>query len=105
MKTPIKLGQKSPLMPCCPPSSSEHFPSVYLSGEEFADLPKEGTMTVRFKRRSLNTSEQEEKTHVDVSVDLVEIVSIEGESEEPQEESTGDVLDRLRKELLEKDDE
>ncbi len=107
MKTPINLGTKSNEMPCCPtPSSTEHYPTVYLSGKEFATLPKEGTMVVRFKRRSLNTSEQEDKTHVDVSVDLVEITSVTADEKEGEDEAPGDALDKLRDLIIaEKDEE
>lgn len=109
MKTPINLGQKYS-DPCCAPlcdkASSEppkeHYPSVYLSGEEAYDLPESGTMTVRFKRVSRSETEREGKERHEVTLDLLEITSVKSDKKSEDSDSPEAALDKLRA-ALEKD--
>lgn len=104
MKFPYDLGRKSDFgSPCCPePATKErevYYPSVFISGSKDLDLPKEGTMLVRFKRNvDSETVNRDDKTTFDVSFDVVEILSVEkASSGKKDDREDGDsALDKLK---------
>lgn len=100
----IKLGRKGG--PCCPEpmkSDSEemHYPSFYVDGDKKLDLPEEGTMTVKFRKTSESNSKgRDGKEHYSCSIDVMEVSNVKGTkaSEDKNEESASDALDRLKNE-------
>jgi hypothetical protein len=101
MKYPIDLGKKmeSPMMAVTSEKSEEkelYYPSLYLDWDGKYDLPEEGEMTVKFKRRSVTNSERDGKKHQSVEL---EILSIEDASEEAmsKNDDRGDHMDMMAK--------
>lgn len=103
-KFPYDLGRKSPEgCPCSVSTQSDkdttYYPSVYFSGPKDLDLPDDGVMTVRFRKNSESSSRPREgKESYDCSVDVLEILSVKGESES-KSENRGAELDKLRDEI------
>lgn len=102
-KFPYDLGRKySMACPCGPADSDKdvkHYPSVYFSGPKDLDLPDDGVMTIRFRKNSESSSRPREgKESYDCSVDVLEILSVKGESESKSEDR-GAELDKLRDEI------
>ena len=94
------------------PAMSGDCPSVYLYGsKDLADLPKEGTITFKFKRTELAMRDREDRP-VSVVLSLKEIVDASEEMEDSEDETeeededemdSGEALDRKAKKVL--DDE
>ena len=105
-KYPIDLGRSGG--PCCvsSPSEEKYYPSFTIDGDENLGLPKEGTMTIKFKKtgESMNTG-RDGKTHYSCHIDILEILDTEGAKAKDEEKSTGDVLDEYIKEKGKKDPE
>ena len=107
---PIDLRPKKSEMSEGPSMSSECCPTVFLNGpKDLADLPKEGTITFKFKRTELSMRDREDKP-VSVTLSLKEITDVSDEAEEDEEEmededemDAGEALDRKVKKAL--DDE
>lgn len=102
----IDLGEKGP---CCEPikmdSDRKYYPTIHYSGEKPLDLPKEGTMTVKFHKQSETTTESDGKTHYSCTIEVREIVHVEGEAEAPYKSRSKDAesaLDALMDALKEK---
>ncbi len=98
----IDLGREYPsgcCAPVCAPEKREKsYPSVYLEGKENFDLPDEGVMTVKFRKcRDSKSTPRDGDDHYETVIDLMEIVSVKGESTE-KEESTAEALDKLKEE-------
>lgn len=86
-------------MPEMPSKSEKHYPSLYLEWDSSYDLPKSGTMIVTFDKTSETNTETNGKTRQMVTLDIKEIKSVVGESEdEGDEECTDCALDRLKEE-------
>lgn len=104
MKYPINLGKKmgGPSVLAEPSKSSDetYYPSLHLDWEKPYNLPKEGTMVVRFKKTSESNTTRDEKTNQSVSLDITEIVSVDSE-EAPEISEPGDRIDALRKQVEE----
>lgn len=91
-------------------SSSDCCPTVYLNGpKDLADLPKEGTITFKYKRSELSMRDRDNKP-VSVTLSLKEILDASEEMEDAEEmedegedEDSGEALDRKVKKAL--DDE
>lgn len=83
-----------------PSMSGDSCPSVYLrGGKELADLPKEGTITFRFKRSELSMRDGEKKpVTLVLSLKSIEDAEdggeIEEESEGVDDEDPGEALDK-----------
>lgn len=103
-KYPINLGKKMgghPMMAeVAKPSDEMYFPSLHLDWEKPYDLPKEGTMVVKFKKTSESNTTRDGKTNQSVSLDIIEIVSVDSE-EAPEVSEPGDRIDALRKQVEE----
>lgn len=98
MKLNIKLGEKHPEYPCCVSETSDKervwYPEVRVTRDEPLDLPKEGTMTIRYKK--IESSERGEK--YSCTFEVHEIISAQGEADESpskRDRSSDDALDRL----------
>lgn len=76
------------------------YPSLYLEWEQPYNFPDEGTMTVKFKKRSENNRKSGDKTMQTVELDITEITDTKGS--EKSEEKSGDVLDKEVKKVVAK---
>jgi len=78
----------------------KHYPSIYLEWDSDYDLPKSGTMVVTFDKSSqTDSTDKDGKTRQMVTLDIKEIKSVVGKSEdEGDEECTDCALDRLKEE-------
>lgn len=106
---PIKLGHKmsSPAMPTSPSPPSEdqmYYPCLYLEWDKSYDLPDEGTMTVRFKKKAESTSTRNGETRQTVELDITAIEDVEGEMTKKDSEPSGDLLDRVRELVMGEED-
>lgn len=113
---PIDLRPKKeksedyPSMPCGPQGDS--CPTVYLYGSDaLADLPKEGTITFKYKRTELSLRDHDDRP-VTCVLSLKEIVDATEESEgeddddmEDSDEESGDSLDKKLKAAIGADEE
>lgn len=104
-KTPESLGMPTPTAKSDEPSTPI-YPSLYLEWEKPYGFPDEGTMTVKFKKRS-----EETRKHGDgemtqrVELDIMEILDTEGKETTPDkkdEEDSGEVLDKAVKKKTKK---
>jgi hypothetical protein len=104
-KKPSDLGMPMPSgMEGKSPESETIYPSLYLEWEKPYGFPDEGTMTVRFKKRSEENRKTGDKTMQRVELDIHEILDTKGtkeDSTEPEEDS-GDVLDKEVKKITTK---
>jgi len=75
-----------------------HYPSIYLEWDDKYDLPDSGTMVIKFKKNSETNRKTKDKETQEVSLDILEITSVKGGGPK-EEKSTGDHLDKLRKEV------
>lgn len=80
MKVNLDLGRKSDEMLSEPIKHDEkYYPSFHFSDDEPLDIPHEGEMTIRYKKTSSTMSENREgETHYMCTVEVQEIVSVEG---------------------------
>lgn len=83
-KVNIDLSEKD--SPCCTPQPCDperkYYPSIYYHGKKSLDLPKEGTMTVRFHKRSESSSENDQgEVRYTCEIEIQEIIEVEGEGE------------------------
>jgi hypothetical protein len=102
-KFPIDLGKPmsgTPMATNPEPSDKKekYYPTLYLDWDEDYELPKEGVMEVRFKKRSETNRTSDGKTTQSVELEVCEILDVESDEEEATEESGGDAIDRLRNE-------
>jgi len=87
-------------------NSGKYYPSVYLDGVD--GLPESGLITFRFETRRKTTTElpKEGETSHECCIDLTSIESVKGDKKaKADDESTGDALERLRKEVEDEKDE
>jgi|GEM_PF-4941443 len=102
---PLKLGRKmsDSMMPSTKVDVADkdemHYPSIYLEWDDKYDLPDEGTMVIKFKKNSETNRKTKDKETQEVSLDVLEITSVKGSGGSKEEKSTGDHLDKLRKEV------
>jgi hypothetical protein len=103
---PIDLRPKkerSEEYPISPANPGDNCPTVYLYGSDaLADLPKEGTITFKYKRTELSLRDHSDRP-VTCMLSLKEIVDATEESDDSEEESddssddSGDSLDKKLK--------
>jgi hypothetical protein len=100
---PIDLG-KSMSSPSAPlsvvekPNKEKYYPCLYLDWDEKYDLPSEGVMEVRFKKKSETTRNYEGKTTQSVELEIQEILDVESTGTKEKEETADRALDRYRNE-------
>lgn len=103
MKYPIDLGKKmspSPTMDSgigLHDKSEMYYPTLHLEWDKPYNFPEEGTMVVKFRKGSETNSKSGDKVHQSLSLDVLKIVSVEGDAAEVGE--PGERLDKLRKEV------
>lgn len=104
-KKNIKLGMsmEESMLHSIPEMAEDkkHYPVLHIDAEEPLDLPKEGTMTIRYKKVSRAEHEDAEgDTKYSCDIQVHEI--IDAYSDEPEaparshSKETGDALDELR---------
>lgn len=74
-----------------------HYPSLTIDSDD-VDIPDEGTMVIRFKKRSETESTVDGETECRCTVDLCEIESIDGKKvSQPykKRDEAGDALDAI----------
>jgi len=105
MKINVDLGQKgpdSPMLASSKPSDEPYYPSFHYDGDEPLNLPKEGTMVVKYIVRSETESNRDGKDHYSCTIDVKSIVSAEGSDKASPGKSytkdTEDALDKLAEE-------
>lgn len=92
--------------PCCAPCKSEddhkYYPSIYYSGKKKLEIPKEGTMVIRFRKTgSSHNVNSDDEDQYSCTIEVREIVSVDGEAsvEMPaknRSKDSEDALDALR---------
>lgn len=102
----IDLGEEyeNSASPCCAPSPSEgkRYPTFYYDGEEELNLPKEGKMTIEFKRVSVSNTESDPGgKRCCVTIQVQKIVAVDGDVSAPtaKYDNAGDALDTILKAL------
>lgn len=99
MKLNIDLGSKSGEGLSVPPDMGDvYYPTLHISGKKELDLPKEGVMTIRYKKVSSSESEDERGSRYSCTIDVHEIVSAESDEVEApskRDRSAEESLDRL----------
>lgn len=81
----------------------KHYPSFHYEGDEDLGLPKEGTMTIKFKKVESSHSERGERTKYACTVEVHEITDVEAERDERPAKSHDEssaVLDELMAERM-----
>ncbi len=110
-KYPINLGKKPSDLGMPPMSDGKTeespqtiYPSLYLEWEKPYGFPDEGTMTVRFKKRSEENRKTGDKTVQRVELDIHEILDTKATKEDTDmpEEASGDILDKEMKKVTAK---
>jgi len=101
---PIDLGKTmdSPIAAPEPTVKSskekeKYYPCLYLDWDEKYDLPDEGVMEVRFRKKSETNRTSDKGTTQSVELEIQEILDVESEAGE-ETESPGDTLDKYRSE-------
>jgi len=95
MDSPIAVSAPEPMK-----SSKEkekYYPCLFLDWDEKYDLPDEGVMEVRFRKKSETNRTSDKGTSQSVELEIREILDVESESDE-ETEHAGDVLDKYRSE-------
>ena len=109
----IELGRKSEDITCCGGDELSDgmkkmdYPGTGLrfTGDDDPDLPKEGTMVVKFSVRRKSVEETGKGVRVEYSIDLHEIESVKKtKSEAKPEVTTEEALDKLMSEAEEEED-
>lgn len=119
MNDKIDLGQTTKDMygtfpePAMANSSEDevHYPVLHYSGKDSLDLPKSGTMTVKFKVIREVEEESEHGDHYSCDIEIQELSDISGKVSAPSksykdgEKALDDILDRLMQEKQDAEEE
>lgn len=84
-----------------PDSDKVHYPTFNYAGSEELGIPKSGTMTVKYKEVSSTHSDRDGKKRYECTVEIQEIISVNGGDVKAPTKSgseAGDALDKLAKE-------
>jgi len=92
-----------------PEGKEKVYPHFHYCGPEDLDLPDEGTMTIRFCKRSETSSVEEDGSHwYECKIEVEKILTVNGEEPEDDDEvsppsishsEAADALDRIASEL------
>jgi len=100
MKLNIDLGKVgSDCGPVEVNRSEPYYPAFHYEGTESLEIPKSGTMTIRFRKAGSSESEDGRgKEHYSCTVEVLEIVSVEGNGEQKRGASkeTENALDSIK---------
>lgn len=106
---PIDLGKSTKDLGVEVPTGKDKmpdtiYPSLYLEWEKPYGFPDEGTMEVKFKKRSEETRKKADGTQQQrVELDILSILDTEATKEsDSDEEDSGDVLDKEVKKMMKK---
>lgn len=93
-------SHEGPSSPCgCDSKDHTYYPSLHISGKKELDLPKEGVMTIRYKKTHSSVSESDKsEPHYSCNIEVREIVSAESDEVEApskRDRSAEESLDRL----------
>lgn len=104
MKLNINLAEESPSSPCvCDSKDHTYYPSLHVSGKKELDIPKEGVMTIRYKKTHSSVSESDRtEPHYSCTIEVHEIVSAESDEVEAPTKRNRDSEDALDKLMDEK---
>ena len=107
MKTPIDLKQKSEFggpISVGMDASRDSYPEFRISGDEELDLPKEGTMTIRYKITREVEESVGDKEHYNCTVEVRSIEKVSGQRSAPskRDHSAEEALDILASKFKEK---
>lgn len=97
----IDLGNPSKELYSTPDDDRVIYPTLHTSTKEDLDLPKEGTMTIRYKvKRAVSEEDGEGNHRYECDIQVKEIVSVDGKRQAParSRDEAGDALDRLAEE-------
>jgi hypothetical protein len=98
----VTLGKKSDLMPpsVAQSNSQVFYPSVYLENiEGLPMIPEEGTITFKFKRRSVSATKRDAgESTVTVTLDLTSLEDVTGAAK--KRKSQVDVFDDIAKQVF-----
>lgn len=100
----IKLGSKNGMMGCYPSppemdSGKMSYPYVHIDSKDEAleEIPKEGTITFRFKRRSTEErTGDDDETKYACCLDLIAITDVKKGGASDESEDREDALIRLK---------
>ena len=106
MKVNIDLGSDGN-GPCCAPiccdDDKKYYPSIYYTGNKELVLPKEGVMTIRYRKKGHSESTSDDgKESYSCTIEVREIVSVEGNGDDVEAPATNrskaseDALDLIR---------
>jgi len=108
MKYPIELGKKmsDPIAVSSPPptgESREYYPSLYLEWDDDYELPASGKMLVCFKKRSqTDRTDSDGDVRQTVELDITSIEDVKADKED-KTDKRGDMIDKYRDEVMDKD--
>jgi len=83
----IDLGEGGPSASVASVETTEpekYYPTIHYSGSEELNIPKEGEMTIRYKKTSSGHSDHNGKTTYNCTIEVREIVGIEKVEAEEQ---------------------
>lgn len=101
---PMDLGRSfdPPEMVCVSEEEAKeniHYPTVYLEGDEFAELPKEGVLVAKFKVVSKTIAERDGEKRVSCDVELRKLLDVKAKDNPEPQEDRESALDKIRDEL------
>ena len=103
MKLNIDLGESNGVEVAPPSRGEKYYPSLHVSGKKELDIPKEGLMTIRYKKVSSSESESEDNgPRYSCTIKIHEIVSADGEEVEAPTKKNSESEDALDKLMDEK---
>jgi hypothetical protein len=98
-KLNINLGSEGPTACSCGEKDETYYPTLHISGKKELDIPKEGVMTIRYRKTHSSVSEGDKSDpQYSCTIEAREIVSAESdEAESPTKRNSEseDALDKL----------
>lgn len=76
----------------------KHYPSFTIETEKEIDFPHEGEAVIKFKKVASSSSERNGKSRYECTFDVLELVSVKGESDDSPSkryDESGPALDKL----------
>lgn len=105
MKLNIELGNDfdgmNSVMPHTAEKPEKHYPMFHTHTEDDLDLPREGTLVIRYcVHRAVSTKDEDGKHTYDCDIEVKELVSVQGEKKAPARSGhdAEDALDRIAEE-------
>lgn len=103
MKLNIDLGESNGAEVAPSPRKEKYYPSLHVSGKKELEIPKEGLMTIRYKKVNSSQSESEDDgPRYSCTIEVHELVSADGEEVESPTKKNSESEDALDKLMDEK---